>query len=82
MSKDEALKIALNDMKCYQEGTQVDFTLAINTCKEALKQQAWKGLTDDEIQNIRLKTFDSFATNYEAYRAIEQALRIKNDYQS
>ena len=38
----------------------------------------WQGLTDDEIQAIRIKTFDAVATNYEAYRAIEQALKEKN----
>jgi hypothetical protein len=38
----------------------------------------WQGLTDDEIQAIRIKTFDAVATNYEVYRAIEQALKEKN----
>jgi len=38
----------------------------------------WQGLTDDEIQAIRIKTFDAVVTNYEAYRAIEQALKEKN----
>jgi hypothetical protein len=42
------------------------------------KQPSWQGLTDDEIQAIRIKTFDAVATNYEAYRAIEQALKEKN----
>jgi hypothetical protein len=37
------------------------------------------GLTDEEITEIRLKMFDAFATNYEAYRAIEAKLREKND---
>jgi hypothetical protein len=41
-------------------------------------KRAWQGLTDDEIQAIRIKTFDAVATNYEAYRAIEQALKDKN----
>ena len=39
---------------------------------------SWQGLSDDEIQAIRIKTFDAVATNYEAYRAIEQALKDKN----
>lgn len=39
---------------------------------------SWQGLSDDEIQAIRLKTLDAVATNYEAYRAIEQALKEKN----
>ena len=38
----------------------------------------WVGLTDEEISEIRLKTFDAVATNYEVYRAIEAALKEKN----
>ena len=46
--------------------------------KWADNQPLWQGLTDEEIQAIRIKTFDAGATNYEAYRAIEQALKDKN----
>jgi hypothetical protein len=42
------------------------------------RKKEWVGLTDDEITEIRLKMFDAFATNYEAYRAIEAKLREKN----
>jgi len=38
----------------------------------------WVGLTDEEITEIRLKTFDAVATNHEVYRAIEQALKERN----
>ena len=38
----------------------------------------WVGLTDEEITEIRLKTFDAVATNYEVYRAIEAKLKEKN----
>ena len=38
----------------------------------------WVGLTDEEIQEIRIKTFDAVATNLEAYRAIEAKLKEKN----
>jgi hypothetical protein len=38
----------------------------------------WKGLTDEEIAEIRLKTFDAVATNHEVYRAIEAKLKEKN----
>ena len=38
----------------------------------------WVGLTDEEIAEIRLKTFDSVATNYEVYQAIEAKLKEKN----
>ena len=38
----------------------------------------WVGLTDAEITELRLKTNDAIATNYEIYKAIEQALKDKN----
>jgi hypothetical protein len=38
----------------------------------------WVGLTDDEIAEIRLQTFDAVATNHEVYRAIEAKLKEKN----
>ena len=41
-------------------------------------KKPWVGLTDEEISEIRLKTFDAVATNYEVYRAIEAALKEKN----
>jgi hypothetical protein len=41
-------------------------------------QRPWVGLTDEEITEIRLKTFDAVATNYEVYRAIEAKLKEKN----
>ena len=41
-------------------------------------KKPWVGLTDEEIHEIRLKTLDSVATNYEAYRAIEAKLKEKN----
>ena len=41
-------------------------------------QRQWVGLTDEEITELRLKTFDAVATNYESYRAIEAKLKEKN----
>ena len=38
----------------------------------------WVGLTEEEVSEIRLKTFDAVATNYEVYRAIEAKLKEKN----
>ena len=38
----------------------------------------WVGLTDDEIKELRLKTLDAVATNYEVYRVIEAKLKEKN----
>jgi len=40
--------------------------------------QKWVGLSDDEISEIRLKTFDIVATNHEVYKAIEAKLKEKN----
>ena len=41
-------------------------------------KREWVGLTDEEIQEMRLKTLDSVATNYETYKAIEAKLKEKN----
>ena len=44
----------------------------------AKHEHEWVGLTDEEIQEMRLKTLDSVATNYETYKAIEAKLKEKN----
>jgi hypothetical protein len=44
----------------------------------AKRKHEWVGLTDEEIQEMRLKTLDSVATNYETYKAIEAKLKEKN----
>jgi len=41
-------------------------------------QRTWVGLTDDELTEIRQKTFDAVATNHEVYRTIEAKLKDKN----
>ena len=41
-------------------------------------QRPWVGLTDKEIEELRLKTNDAIATNYEIYKAIEAKLKEKN----
>ena len=41
-------------------------------------RREWVGLTDEEITEIRLKSFDSIATNRAVYEAIEAKLREKN----
>ena len=38
----------------------------------------WVGLTEEEIAEIRLKSFDSIATNRKVYEAIEAKLKEKN----
>jgi len=41
-------------------------------------ERPWTGLTDEEITELRLKTLDAVATNYEVYQAIEAKLKEKN----
>ena len=52
----------------------------VNGIPDDAPQRPWLGLTDDEITEIRLKTFDAVATNHESYRAIEAKLKEKNDH--
>jgi len=42
-------------------------------------KREWVGLTDEEITELRLKTFDTWATNYEVYKFIETKLKEKNN---
>lgn len=46
--------------------------------KERAPQRTWVGLTEEELTEIRQKTFDSVATNHEVYRVIEAKLKEKN----
>jgi hypothetical protein len=41
-------------------------------------EKEWVGLTDEEIAEIRLKSFDSVATNRAVVKAIEAKLKEKN----
>ena len=45
---------------------------------EQLDDREWEGLTDEEITEIRLQTFDVIATNQEVYRVIEAKLKERN----
>lgn len=45
---------------------------------EQMDGREWEGLTEEEITEIRLKTFDAVATNQEVYRIIEAKLKEKN----
>jgi len=78
-------------MSDLRDAAELALTALENTCpnnwtsvKENLRKtlaqpkREWVGLTDEEIHEIRLKTLDSVATNYEAYRAIEAKLKEKN----
>jgi hypothetical protein len=57
--------------------TQID-NMTCRLVREKLAQRTWIGLTDAEITEIRLKSFDSIATNHAVYKAIEAKLREKN----
>ena len=48
---------------------------------EQLDDREWEGLTDEEIEELRLQTFDAIATNHEVYRVIEAKLKEKNSYE-
>ena len=73
MTKDEALKMAIEVMNNYNDGwTPDEMVGAIKACKEALEQPAWQGLTEDEILAIPVGSRLSTA------RAIEQELKEKN----
>jgi hypothetical protein len=45
---------------------------------EQLIAKEWVGLTDEDIEEIRLNTFDAVATNHEVYRIIEAKLKELN----
>jgi hypothetical protein len=48
-------------------------------CGHVCSQRPWQGLTEEEIQELRLKSFDAIATNHEIYRAIEARLKERNN---
>ena len=70
-----------NAEKAYEDGfvagMQHDAESRVSKFIDA-SMRKWVGLTDEEITEIRLKTFDAVATNYEVYRAIEAKLKDKN----
>ena len=71
MPKDEL------DTRSYLIG-RYDSTKELTDEEISLPQREWVGLTDEELTEIRLKTFDSVATNHEVYRVIEARLKEKN----
>jgi len=63
----------------YKDGVPVAHYKFDSPPYTAPPSKPWVSLTDEEIYELRQKTFDGFATNHEVYRAIEDALRKKND---
>ena len=72
MTKDEALKLALQYVEDSEGGT-ADLEAHI---KEALSQRTWVNLTSEEIGEIYRV---GWANNMELARAIEAKLKEKND---
>jgi hypothetical protein len=57
---------------------EVNLPVGIHKLYTIPPQRTWVGLTDEEISELRLKTFDAVATNHEVYRAIEAKLKEFN----
>ena len=51
---------------------------SVDKAVNAMVKRPWAGLTDEEITELRLETFDAWATNYEVYKFIEAKLKEKN----
>jgi hypothetical protein len=97
MTKDEALKMAIDYLdgsyeahkvrKACQKALEQPTVAELNneylrdTYVEGLNQPAWQGLTDDEIDKVYYKTFDTWSSevDIEFANAIEQALKEKNN---
>jgi len=74
MTKDEALKMAIETIRNFK---LIDYDMAekaINACKEALINKEWQGLTDDEVNSIYVEV----QTIQNLYRIIETKLKEKN----
>jgi hypothetical protein len=79
MTDRELMQMALDalDTLVPQRGGDI-YSAAAQALRDRLAQPEWVGLTDEEIQEMRIKTLDSVATNYETYKAIEAKLKEKN----
>jgi predicted DNA-binding transcriptional regulator YafY len=79
MTKDEALRLALEALEMYELETNSEFQRkAITAIKEALAhppQRTWVDLTDEEISDIAINNPPSV---HEFARAIEAKLKEKN----
>jgi len=79
MTKDEALKMVINNLKIQNFNTVNASIIAY--CEEAIEQSSWKELNDDEIDLVWFEVVKE--NNFEGTgkyfaRAIQQALKDKN----
>lgn len=73
-------KAAEQAVEAIMHGGVKEQAAAVYELRQALAEskREWVGLTDEEVAELRLKTFDAIATNHEVYRAIEAKLKEKN----
>ena len=77
MTKNEALRMAIDCLKSYEMHNALGYHdyLTYEACKEALKQPAWQGLTNNEIEDI---IFYDWGKTKDLVLAIEAKLKEKN----
>ena len=76
--EDEAFNDIERQAKQRKESVRAAMRRAEDDDDIQVYQRPWVGLTDEDISELRLKTFDAVATNHEVYRAIEAKLKEKN----
>ena len=76
--EDEAFNDIERQAKQRKEAVKAAMRRAEDDDDIQVYQRPWVGLTDEEISELRLKTFDAVATNQEVYRAIEAKLKELN----
>ena len=67
--------------RCGKRASKDQYHIHTCTPPPALKQPSWQGLSDDDIDKIYYKTFDTWSSevDVEFGHAIEQALKEKNN---
>ena len=76
--EDEAFNDIERQAKQRKEAVKAAMRRAEDDDDIQIYQRPWVGLTDEDISELRLKTFDAVATNHEVYRAIEAKLKERN----
>ena len=83
VTKDEALKMAIDVFDMYGNKMNSAFAdEAYQSCKEALEQPQWVGLSDDEVHNLADHSFmfasGQFDEIFKFAKAIEAKLKELN----